>query len=195
MMADMLDGIADTLAESKPILISMAAGLAISQIEDFAGCPLPVIRIMPNTPVAVGKGMITYCCNALITPEMLSSFLADMVYAGSFDVIPEKLIDSASAAAGCSPAYVYMMIEAMADGAVACGLPRDKALRYAATAVSGAAEMVLTSGKHPGELKDAVCSPAGSTIAGVRVLEEKGFRGALMDCIIAAWERNQELGK
>lgn len=195
MMADMLGGIADTLAESKPILISMAAGLAISQIEAFAGCPLPLIRIMPNTPVAVGKGMITYCCNALVTQEMLGSFLADMANAGTFDGIPEKLMDAASAAAGCSPAYVYMMIEAMADGAVACGLPRDKALRYAATAVSGAAEMVLTSGRHPGELKDAVCSPAGSTIAGVRVLEENGFRGALIDCILAAWERNRELGK
>ena len=195
MMANMLGGIADTLAESKPILISMAAGLAISRIEEFAGCTLPVIRIMPNTPVAVGKGMITYCCNGPVTPQLLSDFLADMVYAGSFDAIPEKLIDAASAAAGCSPAYVYMMIEAMADGAVACGLPRDKALRYAATAVSGAAEMLLRSGKHPGELKDAVCSPAGSTIAGVRILEEKGFRGALIDCILAAWERNRELGK
>ena len=195
MMADMLGGIADTLASCAPTLISMAAGLAVSQIEDFAGCELPVIRIMPNTPVAVGKGMITYCANALVTEELLNSFLADMRHAGTFDAIPEKLIDAATAVAGCTPAYVYMMIEAMADGAVACGLPRDKALRYAATAVAGSAEMVLSSGKHPGELKDAVCSPAGSTIAGVRVLEENGFRGALMDCIIAAWERNNELGK
>ena len=195
MMADMLGGIADTLTSCAPILISMAAGLAIAQIEDFAGCDLPVIRIMPNTPVAVGKGMITYCCNSLVTQEMLNSFLTDMQYAGTFDAIPEKLIDAATAVAGCTPAYVYMMIEAMADGAVACGLPRDKAMRYAATAVAGSAEMVLSSGKHPGELKDAVCSPAGSTIAGVRVLEENGFRGTLIDCIIAAWERNNELGK
>ena len=195
MMAQMLDGISHILAETKPLLITMAAGLTISQIESFSRCQLPVIRIMPNTPVAVGKGMITYCCNALVTQDMEDSFLADMAYAGTFDSIPEKLIDAASAVAGCSPAYVYMMIEAMADGAVACGLPRDKAMRYAATAVTGAAEMVLSSGKHPGELKDAVCSPAGSTIAGVRILEENGFRGALMDCIIGAWQRNNELGK
>ena len=121
--------------------------------------------------------------------------MEDLSTAGRFDAIDEKLMDAASAAAGCSPAYAYMFIEAMADGAVTCGLPRAKAIKYAAAALAGAAEMVLQTEEHPGKLKDAVCSPGGSTIAGVRALEENGFRGAVMDAIIAAWNRNQELGK
>ena len=107
----------------------------------------------------------------------------------------EKLIDAACAVSGCGPAFVYMFIEAMADGAVACGLPRDKALTYAAATLSGAAEMALATKQPPQTLKDAVCSPGGSTIAGVRALEERGFRGTVMDAIIAAYKRNLELGK
>ncbi len=195
IMEAVLQELRPILALRKPTLVSMAAGLSVEQIGSFAGCRLPVIRIMPNTPVAVGKGMITWCSNDLVQPGVLEAFLRDISPAGRLDLLPENLMDAASAVAGCSPAYVYMMIEAMADGAVACGLPRAQAQQYAASAVAGAAEMVLSSGSHPGELKDAVCSPGGSTIAGVRVLEEQGFRGAVMDCILAAWEKNGRLGK
>lgn len=195
MMKDMLLPLQSVLREKKPLLITMAAGLTTGQIEDFAGCPLPIIRIMPNTPTAVGKGMIQYCCNSLVTEEMLGVFLRDMAPCGHLDQLEESLIDAASALSGCGPAYAYLFMEALADGAVACGVPRKKAMEYAAATLSGAAEMVLQTHQHPGELKDAVCSPGGSTIAGVRALEDKGFRGAVMDCVIAAYEKNKLLGK
>ena len=114
---------------------------------------------------------------------------------GTLDELQEHLIDAASALSGSGPAYLYVLLEALADGAVACGIPRDKALKYAAETMAGVAEMYLQTKTHPGALKDAVCSPGGSTIAGIRVLEERGFRGAAMDCVIAAYHRNQELGK
>ena len=195
MMKGVLEPLQPIFAERKPLLITMAAGLEIRQIEEFAGTDLPVIRIMPNTPSAIGKGVIQYCCNDLVTQEMLREFLEDMQFAGMLDALDEKLIDAGSALSGSGPAYVYMFIEALADGAVACGIPRAKALEYAAAPVIGAGEMVLATGQHPGALKDAVCSPGGSTIAGVRALESKGFRGAAMDCVIATYNRNKELGK
>jgi pyrroline-5-carboxylate reductase len=183
------------LAQRKPTLISMAAGVTIAQIENWAGTELPIIRIMPNTPAAVGKGMITYCPNALVDDAVLADFLSDMAPAGNFDRLDESLIDAATAVTGCGPAFMYMFIEAMADAGVACGLPRAKAQQYAAATMAGAAEMVLQTGRHPGELKDAVCSPGGSTIVGVRTLEEHGFRGAVMDCVDNAFLRSKELGK
>ena len=183
------------LAQRKPTLISMAAGVTISQIRDWADTDLPIIRIMPNTPAAVGKGMITYCPNALVEDAVLESFLSDMAMAGQFDRLDESLIDAATAVTGCGPAFMYMFIEAMADAGVACGLPRTKAQQYAAATMAGAAEMVLQTGQHPGVLKDAVCSPGGSTIVGVRTLEEHGFRGAVMDCVDNAYIRSKELGK
>ena len=182
-------------ADKKPVLISMAAGLNISQIEAYAGTSLPIIRIMPNTPCAVGKGMISYCYNSQVSGEMIATFLSDMAPAGRFEQLDEKLMEAATAVAGCGPAFMYMFIEAMADGAVVCGLPRDKAIAYAAATMEGAAKMVLETGKHPGALKDAVCSPGGSTIVGVNALEENGFRGAVMDCVIAAYQKSVELGK
>ena len=195
MMKGVLEPLRDILAEKKPLLITMAAGLEIRQIQEFAGCDIPIIRIMPNTPVAIGKGVIQYCRNELVTDEVLADFLNDMRYAGLLDALEERLIDAGSAISGSGPAYVYMFIEALADGAVACGIPRAKALEYAAATVIGAGEMVLATGQHPGALKDAVCSPGGSTIAGVRALENHGFRGAAMDCVIATCNRNKELGK
>ena len=179
----------------KPLLISMAAGVSIEQIESYAGMELPIIRIMPNTPAAVGKGMITYCTNELVDEDTVEDFLTDMCMAGHFDRLDEKLMEAVTAVTGCGPAYMYMMIEAMADGGVACGLPRAKAQLYAAMTMAGAAEMVMKSGMHPGALKDAVCSPGGSTIAGVRTLEQHGFRGAVMDCVDAAYRKSQDLGK
>ena len=195
MMKDVLAPLRTTLAEKKPLLITMAAGLTMAQIEEFAGCKLPVIRIMPNTPVSIGKGVTQYCVNELVTQDLLADFLQDMRFSGKLDALEERLIDAGSAISGSGPAYVYMFIEALADGAVACGIPRAKALEYAAATVIGAGELVLASGQHPGALKDAVCSPGGSTIAGVRALENHGFRAAAMEAVIATCNRNKELGK
>ena len=195
MVEKVLAPLSAHLLKHKPLIISIAAGLEISKIQSIVGPALPIIRIMPNTPVAVGKGMILYCRNDAVNDEMLADFLKDMQYAGTLDAIDEKLIDAASAVSGCGPAYMYMFIEALADGAVSCGLPRDKAIEYAAVTMAGAAEMVISSGQHPGALKDAVCSPGGSTIAGVNALEQQGFRGKVMECIRAAYKRTLELGK
>ena len=195
MMKDMLLPLGETLARRKPLLITMAAGLEMEKIEEFAGVHLPVIRIMPNTPTSVGKGVIPYCANDLVDGEILRDWLKDMDRCGLLDPLEERLMDAASALSGSGPAYLYLMLEAMADGAVACGLPRAKAMDYAAMTMAGAAEIYLSTHQHPGVLKDAVCSPGGSTIAGIRVLEERGFRGAAMDCVCAAFEKNKELGK
>ena len=195
MMKDALEPLRPILAARKPLLITMAAGLTMSQIESMVGTPLPIIRIMPNTPVSVGKGMTLYCANKLVDEAALADFLSDMKCSGILDLVEERLFDAAGTVSGCGPAYVYMFIEAMADGAVACGVPRKQAMEYAAATLAGAAQMVLETGRHPGELKDAVCSPGGSTIAGVKALEDHGFRGAVMDCVMAACKRNSELGK
>ena len=195
MMKDMLAPLKDVLAQRRPTLITMAAGVWISQIEEFVGCEIPVIRIMPNTPTAVGKGVTQYCCNASVDPEILADWLVDMAPSGLMDQLDEKLIDAASAISGSGPAYMYVFLEALADGAVTCGIPRSKAYEYAAMTMVGAAEMYLQTKQHPGALKDAVCSPGGSTIAGLRALESHAFRAAAMDCVIATYNRNKELGK
>ena len=195
MMKDVLAPLRPILQARKPLLITMAAGLTTDQIEEFAGGEIPVIRIMPNTPVSIGKGVIQYCANALVGKDALEAFLYDMRFSGVLDKLDEKLIDAGSALSGSGPAFVYLFIEALADGAVACGIPRAKALEYAAATVIGAGELVLASGQHPGALKDAVCSPGGSTIAGIRALENQGFRAAAMEAVIATYNRNKELGK
>ena len=195
MMAGVLENLQSILQERKPLLISMAAGLTMAQIDEMAGGDFPIIRIMPNTPVAVGQGLTLYCANDLVTAEELADFLEDMEYSGTLESVSEHLFDAAGTVTGCGPAYMYMFIEAMADGAVARGVPRKQAMEYAAATMLGAAEMVLQSGQHPGALKDAVCSPGGSTIAGVKALEDGAFRSTVMNCIIAASNRNKELGK
>ena len=196
MMADMLDDIADILAARQTpfVLVTMAAGLSMARIRQMAGDAYPTIRIMPNTPVAVGAGMVQYCSKD-VEPEQLAEFLQAMAPAGLLDQVDETMIDAASAVSGCGPAWVYQFIEALADGGVAAGLPRGKAQRYAAQMVLGSARMVLESGQHPGALKDAVCSPGGSTIQGVRVLEERAFRGAVTDAVLAAFDKTREIGK
>ena len=176
------------------VLCSMAAGLSIARIQEMAGEDFPVIRIMPNTPASVGEGMIQYC-SSNVTAEEEQEFCRLMAKAGRLDPVPESLMDAASCVSGCGPAWVYQFIEALADGGVACGLPRAKAQEYAAQTLLGSARLVLESGMHPGALKDAVCSPGGSTIQGVRVLEEKGLRGAVMDAVIAAYNKTKEMGK
>ena len=202
MMGGMLSEIAPQLKErcgedgfQKPfILVTMAAGFSMERIQEMAGGDYPVIRIMPNTPAAIGKGVILYSCNELVPEEALSEFTKMLSYAGKLYPLPEHLIDAGSSVSGCGPAFVYMFIEALADGGVACGLPRKDAYAYAAQMVAGSAELCLKGlkdGVHPGALKDAVCSPGGTTIEGVRTLEEAGFRGAVMDAVIAAFEKNK----
>ena len=179
--------------KNKPVLISMAAGISISRIAQLADCDCGIIRIMPNTPVAVGEGMILYDYNPSVSQENVNEFCASMEKAGKLDHIPESLIDAASALSGCGPAFVYLFAEALADGAVACGLPRDQANLYAAQTLLGSAQMLLQTGKHAGELKDAVCSPGGTTIQGVRALENGGFRSNAMNAVIEAYKKTLEL--
>ena len=195
MMKDVLGGLQEVLQQRKPLLITMAAGVTIAQIEEFAGIRLPVIRIMPNTPVSVGKGVTQYCCNDLVDNAIVSDWLEDMRFCGVVDELEERLIDAASALSGSGPAYMYVMMEALADGAVACGIPRAKAMEYAAMTMVGAGEIYLATHQHPGALKDAVCSPGGSTLAGLRALERNGFRSAAIECVHATYQKNKELGK
>ncbi len=196
MMNDVLEEIAPVLKrrEDRFVLVTMAAGLTMSSIQEMAGGNYPVIRLMPNTPAAVGCGMILYCTTKTRVDEM-AAFLHIMSAAGRFDELPENLIDAGSAVTGCGPAFAYLFMEALADSGVACGLPRAKALEYAAQMLYGSAKMVLETGEHPGALKDAVCSPAGSTIQGVRALENGSFRGTVFEAVAAAYEKTKELGK
>ena len=194
MMAAMLEPLRPVLAARGGgfVLCTMAAGLSIAQIRQMAGGAYPVVRINPNIPSSTGEGMIPYCAEGL-TDEELAACCRILAGAGRVDCIDEALIDAASCVSGCGPAWAYQFIEALADGGVACGLPRAKAQQYAAQMVLGAAKMLLDTGKHPGQLKDAVCSPGGTTIQGVRVLEERGFRGAVTDAVIAAYEKTCKL--
>lgn len=197
VMGDMLGRIAPVLAARKDsfVLVSMAAGVAIADIRRMAGGDYPVIRIMPNIPVSAGSGMILYDVTQNVSGENVETFLQSMRFAGRLDRLPEKLIDAGSALSGCGPAFVCLFAEALADGAVACGLPRQQALTYAAQTIMGTAQMLLESGMHPGQLKDAVCSPGGSTIAGVGALEQGGLRAAAMEAVASAYQRTLELGK
>lgn len=197
VIASMLGGIAPTLAkrEDRFVLVSMAAGVKIEDIRRMAGGDYPVIRIMPNIPASVGGGVILYDTTDNVSAEETDTFCNVMAAAGLVDKLPEKLIDAGSALSGCGPAFVSLFIEALADGAVACGLPRAQALNYAAQTVEGTAKMLLQSGQHPGQLKDAVCSPGGSTIAGVGALEQGAFRASVMEAVAAAYARTLELGK
>lgn len=195
MMGELLAEIGPELGARKDrfVLVSMAAGLTIADIRRLAGGDYPVLRIMPNTPCSIGEGMVLYTSGPGVTAEEERVFLEAMAGAGRFAPLPEKLSDAGSTVAGCGPAFADLFLEAMADGGVACGLPRAQAIEFAAQMMVGAARLALESGKHPGELKDAVCSPGGTTIQGVRKLEEAGFRGAVMNAVIAAWEKNKSL--
>ena len=154
---------------------------------------IKIVRTMPNTPALVGEGCTGVCPNENVTKAELDKVLKILSSFGKAHVVPERLMDVVGAVSGSSPAFVFMFIEALADGAVAGGMPRSQAYEFAAQAVLGSAKLVLESGKHPGELKDMVCSPAGTTIEGVRTLEECGMRGAIMDAVEAVLERTKEL--
>ena len=196
MMADMLAGIQDTLCHrEKPcVLVTMAAGLSIDRIRKLAGVHWPVIRVMPNLPVAVGKGVMLYTPDG-VDGETLAAFRTAMAGVGLLMPVPEGQIDAGSVVAGCGPAFAAMLIEGLADGGVACGLPRAQAQSLAAQMLLGTAAMLMEGDGHPGALKDAVCSPCGSTIQGVRALEAHGFRSAAMEAVIAAYDKTLALGK
>ncbi len=191
--------LADTVARlplsANALYISMAAGVSLAKLQQMLPTGAPIVRIMPNTSVGVGEGMVLYCTGEQVSAEQEALFVSLLAKAGIVDKLDEKLIDAASAVSGCGPAYVYMFIEALADGAVACGLPRDKALLYAEQTLIGAATMAMHSAKHPEQLKDEVCSPAGSTIEGVHALEAGGMRAACINAVVAAYRRTKELGK
>lgn len=179
-------------------IISIAAGITLASLAEIPaenGFELPIFRMLPNTPSEIGDGLNIYAENSLTTQEMCSEMENMFSQCGLVERVTEHILDVASAVSGCTPAFAYMFIDALADGAVRCGVPRDKAIRYAAQAVKGAAGMVLETGRHPDALKDAVCSPGGSTIVGVATLENSAFRAAAANAVFYANEKNIELGK
>ena len=190
MFAGVTAKLADGIAASDAVFVSMLAGISLDRLAEMLGGEKKIIRIMPNTPSAV----MLVSANDRVTAEELAAFKTLMAESGLLDDLPEHLIDAASAVSGCGPAYAYVFVEALADGAVKCGVPRAKAMRYAAQMLLGSASLLLETGEHPGALKDAVCSPGGSTIAGVAALEDRGFRGAAIAAVEAAYRRTKELG-
>ena len=181
--AEVIDQIKDVVRNDE-IVISIAPGKSLEWFDQAFGKQLKVIRTMPNTPAMVKEGMMGMCPNALVTEEEIALVKDICDGFSETEIITENLMDVVTAVSGSSPAYVFMFIEAMADAAVAGGMPRQQAYKFAAQAVLGSAKMVLETGKHPGELKDMVCSPAGTTIQAVRVLEEKGMRSAVIEAMM-----------
>ena len=175
------------------VIVSIAAGKTIAAIEDSFGKPVKLVRAMPNTPALVGEAMSALCVNQNVTPEELKEVQALFNSFGKSEVISESLMDAVIGVSSSSPAYVYMFIEAMADAAVADGMPRAQAYKFAAQSVYGSAKMVLETGKHPGELKDAVCSPAGTTIEAVAALEAGGFRNTVISGQRACSQKSRDM--
>ena len=182
--ADTIAEIRDNMTE-KQLVITIAPGKTLKWLGEQFGKEMKIIRTMPNTPAMVGEGMTAACPNEFVTDEELGYALKILGAFGKVEIVPERIMDAVVAVSGSSPAYVFMLIEAMADAAVMEGMPRTQAYKFAAQAVYGSAKMVLETGKHPGELKDMVCSPAGTTIGAVRILEEKGFRSAVIEAMKA----------
>ncbi len=185
----------DLAGVTKPLYISIAAGITTAYVRSILGDDARVVRVMPNTPAMVGAGMTAIAKAEKNTEEELT--IAENIFTqlGRTERLPESLMEAVISLTGSSPAYVFIMIEAMADAAVRSGIPRTLAYSLAAQAVYGSAKMVLEGNEHPAALKDAVCSPGGTTIEAVRVLEEKGFRAALQDAMSACDKRAYELKK
>ena len=177
------------------VVISIAPGISIDNIKSQLGINARVVRAMPNTPALVNEGMSALCPNKNIEDEELKIVKDIFDSFGKSEVVGEYLIDAVIGVSGSSPAYVFMFIEAMADAAVMAGMPRKQAYNFAAQSVLGSAKMVLESGKHPGELKDMVCSPAGTTIDAVKVLENEGMRSAVINAVCACVEKSREMSK
>ena len=192
-LEEVIFGIRDT-AKPEQLFVSIAAGRSLSWIEErFGTYPVRLVRLMPNTPALVGAGMTAACANERVSPAEMDAVCTLCRAFGEVEQVGEKLFDVVTAVSGSSPAYVFMFIEAMADAAVQGGMPRAMAYKFASQAVLGSAKMVLETGKHPGELKDMVTSPAGTTIEAVRVLEAKGFRSAVFECVKACAEKSASL--
>lgn len=175
------------------IIISIAAGQTIAGIESAFGKDIKLVRAMPNTPALVGEAMSALCTNQNITESELIEIISIFNSFGKCEVVPESMMDTVIGVSGSSPAYAYMFIEAMADAAVADGMPRAQAYKFAAQAVIGAAKMVLETGIHPGVLKDNVCSPGGTTIEAVAVLEQQGFRNAVISAQRACVQKSKDM--
>jgi pyrroline-5-carboxylate reductase len=176
------------------IIVSIAAGISLSYLKDaFKKQDIKLIRCMPNTPALVLEACTGVCVGENVTDEESEKVLELLRSFGTASIVPERLMDVVVGVSGSSPAYVFMFIEAMGDEAVAAGMPRKQAYEFAAQSVLGSAKLVLESGKHPGELKDMVCSPGGTTIQAVKVLEEKGMRAAVMDAMDACIEKSKNM--
>lgn len=171
--------IRNTVTETQ-LIVSIAPGKSIDTITGWFGKSIKLIRTMPNTPAMVGEGVTAVCAADNVTEDERKRVISLLEACGTAEIMPERLVDAVVSVSGSSPAYVFMMIEAMADGAVRDGIPRGQAYRLAAQAVLGSAKMVLETGMHPGELKDMVCSPAGTTIEAVAAMEKAGFRNAVL---------------
>lgn len=172
------------------IIVTIAAGQSIVLTQKRFGYPIKLMRVMPNTPALVGEGMSAFTPNKNMTPEDIADVKVILESFGKAAQVPESLMDAVTGVSGSSPAFVFMFIEAMADGAVAAGMPRDQAYTFAAQTVLGAAKMVLETGEHPGALKDMVTSPGGTTIDGVLALEADGFRASVANAVITASEKS-----
>ena len=195
VLAEIAPAVGERQAGGKPpVLVSMAAGWSIEKIQALVR-GAPVARVMPNTPALISQGMIALAASPEVPAEQIAELETILQGAGAVDRLDECYMDAVTALSGSGPAFVYLFIEALADGGVRAGLPRDKALRYAAQTVLGAAAMARETGKHPGELKDMVTSPGGATIAGVAALESGAFRGVVMQAVEAAWRRSTELAR
>ncbi|HBI91508.1 MAG TPA: pyrroline-5-carboxylate reductase [Terrisporobacter glycolicus] len=190
---EILEEIKDLIKDK--IIITIAAGKTIEAMEKIIGDDKKIVRTMPNTPSLVGEGMTSLSPNKNISEEELSFVKSIFDSLGKSEVVKEDLIHAVIGASGSSTAYAFMFIEAIADGAVRAGMPRDKAYTFASQGVLGAAKMVLDTGKHPGELKDMVCSPGGTTIEAVKVLEEEKFRGAVLKAIDSCINKSIEMSK
>lgn len=188
VIADIMDEV-----DENKVIVSIAAGKTIKWLESEFEKKVKIIRVMPNTPALVGEGCSAVCRNSLVGDDEFQFVMELLESFGKAYTVAENLMDVVVGVSGSSPAYVFMFIEAMADAAVAGGMPRKQAYEFAAQSVLGSARLVLETGKHPGELKDMVCSPAGTTIAAVKVLEEKGFRGTVMDAVSACIEKSKTL--
>ena len=192
--ANVLPAIASSLKKDC-IVVSVAAGQSIASIESLLGSEVKLVRAMPNTPALVGESMSALCCNDNVTEDELALIKQLFECFGKAEVVTEGMMDAVIGVAGSSPAYVYMFIEAMADAAVADGMPRTMAYKFAAQSVLGAAKMVLETGRHPGELKDAVCSPGGTTIEAVASLEAGGFRDTVITAQRACVQKSKDMTK
>ncbi len=193
-MAGLLDEVSPWV-EPRHLFVSIAAGVTLQQLADGLGREARVVRVMPNTPCLVGASASGFAAGPAATKDDVELVARLFGAVGKAFALPEHLLDAVTGLSGSGPAFVYVMIEALADGGVRVGLPRDVALALAAQTVLGSAKMVLETGQHPGPLKDAVASPGGTTIAGLHALERGGVRAALMDAVEAATKRAEELGK